>query len=159
MIKDISEAKRLYEQNGQTILTWFNVNKLGKYRIKVSILSVNSIRKQAIGLFFGEFKGSVLRNGNSLKIPKTVFGHYKFTQDEILQDGLLFEITAESGYLSFANASNEPDAQECFTSAARGREFWIEILSENIYRFHCNDNFDTKTYDNFIFDLEISDVE
>ena len=70
----------------------------------------------------------------------------------------------KNGHLIFANASNDPDQHdtELFECGALGREFWIEILAENVYRFHCNDNFcsfSERTYTHFVFDMVVTDME
>jgi len=157
MINEISNAHKLYEKNGETVLNWFHVEKLGKYRVRVKVLDIRSERRQGLALFFQEFKGKIYKNGIPLDIPKGLFKHYVFRQEELLRDELLLEVTADSGCLVFANASNVDFDHDGFECGAMGREFWIEILAEDRYRFHCNDNPSTKTYDHFVFDMEITD--
>ena len=152
--------KNIYEKNGKKIHTWFHLQKIGKFRVELKNIIIDSIRKQGIALFFSEgFRGKVSFNGESLKIPKTKFGHYKFRQEEILTVGFVIDATVENGCLVFANASTEPNCLDSYENSALGREFWIEILSENVYRFHCNDNFEERTYTHFIFDMVITDLE
>ena len=156
-IEDLKD-KNCYTENGEAILNWFHIDKMGSYRIKIENIMVHSERRQALALFFTDFHGKILLNGNSLKIPKGIFQHYLFKQGEEFKNGMLLEVTANSGGIVFATASNEKATPDFFHSGAMGREFWVEILAEGRFRFYCNDNWDSKTYDHMIFDMEITDT-
>ena len=81
---------------------------------------------------------------------RSVFKDGQFPNNE-----MLFIVHAKSGQLVFANASQEG---EFFRCGAFGCAFWIENISENHLRFHCNDHEYDDDFDDLIFDMIITDL-
>ena len=61
-------------------------------------------------------------------------------------------MSVENGGIFFGNAS-EDKSIPMFRSGSFGCAFWIEELTENHLRFHCNDHEYDDDFDDFIFDM------
>lgn len=147
-------GKSSYEDNGKTITRWHQIKYEGEYQLQFRFVSVNSIYRQGIALFFSEFAGQVLLDGVPLKIPKNVFGHYVFREDEFPSKEFILSVCVEKGYLFFGSASERPELG-IFTSGAFGNAFWFEEISDKVYRFHCNDHEMDDDFDDMIFEMSV----
>ena len=151
-------GKSYFEHNGKIIRRWYAIEKDGNYDLIIKIISTNSAHMQGIALFFSEFKGKLQLNGKSLPVLKGKFKHYVFSENQIQPDGLTLSVLAEKGHLVLANGSQLLDDGH-FECGAFGCAFWIEILAENHFRFHCNDYEMDDDFDDLVFDLEIIEIE
>jgi len=147
-------GKSFYEFDGKTIYRWHRIQRLGDYQINVRVVQINSNHKQGIALFFSDFKGMIKLNGSILPVLKGKFKHYTFKQDDILHNEISLTIHAEAGALVIGNASQVP-GDDCYECGALGCAFWIEELSPDCARFHCNDHEYDDDFNDLIFDLEI----
>ncbi len=147
-------GKSSYEFDGKTVYRWHHIHRKGDYNLHFSIKSINSNHKQGIALFFSNFKGRIFLNGDTLPILKGKFKHYTFKEDEISNGEFILNVHAEEGHIFFGNASEVPgnNGYEC---GAFGCAFWIEMIGENHYRFHCNDHEYDDDFNDLIFDMEI----
>ena len=105
---------------------------------------------------------------------------YDYDQSIEFEFGIIMDFDIAEGYVRLANASDFLDdypemiekisAQTgrtrdqfrgcSYTSGFSagylyGNAFWMEQLSDNRYRFHCNDHQMDDDFDDLIFDLEI----
>ena len=147
--------KDYYEDDGKIVYRWHHIEKSGDYQINIKIISTNSEILQGIAMFFSDFKGSISLNGDDIQILQGLFKHYVFKDGQFPNNEMLFIVHAKSGQLVFANASQEG---EFFRCGAFGCAFWIENISDNHLRFHCNDHEYDDDFDDLIFDMIITDL-
>ena len=149
------DGKNFYEYEGITYYRWYYLKERFNYKMRVKFVSTNSVHRQGIALFFGEnFVGELKLNGKTLENLKG-FQHYVFKEKEFENDEFELEVHSTEGYLFFANSSDENGYSKC---GAYHCAFWIETISENIFRFHCNDHDRDDDFDDLIFDLEIESL-
>ena len=148
------DGKNYYEYNGRTYYRWYYLKRKGDYDLKFKIVSTNSKYLQGISLNFANFKGKILLNGQNLPVPKGVFQHYIFRENEFPKNEFCLSVRVDDGDIFLANASQR-DSGDNFSFGAFSYAFWIETLSNGIYRFHCNDFEYDNDFDDLIFDLEI----
>lgn len=147
-------GKNSFSYDGKTFYRWYHLEKMGDYEIRIKIVSVNSPNLQGIALFFKDFKGTILLNGEPLAVLKG-FKHYVFKDGYFPENQLVLTVNAKEGELVFANASQEHGFFHCGAFCCA---FWVETLSENRFRFHCNDHEADDDFDDLIFDMEICDI-
>ena len=150
-------GKSYFEHDGKTFRRWYSIDKVGHYKLKINVISTKSVHKQGIALFFSDFKGNLLLNGENLPVLKGKFKHYVFDEDIVSAHGLILSVQAEKGMLVLGNGSRTP-GDGGFECGAFGCSFWTEALSENKFRFHCNDHEMDDDFDDLIFELEIIDT-
>ena len=148
-------GKNFFEYDGKKFYRWYHLEKLGEYQVKLKIISTKSKNLQGIAMFFSDFNGSVSLNGENIPILKG-FKHYIFKDGEFPDNEMFFIISAKSGHLVFSNTSQEG---AFFHSGAFGCAFWIKIISENHFRFYCNDHEYDDDFDDLIFDMIITDLK
>lgn len=142
-----------FEYEGKTFYRWYNVQKKGHYFIKIKIKSSNSPNLQGIALFFQNFKGSLKLNGEAIEVLDG-FKHYVFKDGYFSDNQFVLEIFADDGALYFSNASQEHNTFHCGAFCCA---FWIEEISDNHLRFHCNDHEADDDFDDLIFDMIITE--
>ena len=147
-------GKSFFEHNGKTFQRWYTIQKDGAYELRFKIISTNSVHRQGIALFFSEFSGQILLNGDPLAVPKRAFQHYVFREGEFPNNEFVLSVQAKSGALMIGNASERAETGK-FTCGAFGCAFWIEQMNTTALRFHCNDHEYDDDFDDLIFDLEI----
>lgn len=142
-----------YEHNGKTYYRWYNLKFDTTFIVRFKLVSTKSAFNQAIALFFSDFKGDLYINNQKVKILKG-FKHYLFKTQDFETDFLELRVCPQNGYLFFGNASEDPRGigYEC---GAFGCAFWIEILDQQTYRFHCNDHEYDDDFDDLVFDCSI----
>ena len=145
-------GKSMFEHEGKVYQRWYYIEKHGNYRIRFKIVSTNSPHRQGIALFFSDFKKSMELNGEKLRVLKG-FKHYVFKEGEFENDEFILTVNATEGCLTFANASEDP-ILKTYKCGAYCCAFWIEQISDNYLRFHCNDHESDDDFDDLIFDLE-----
>ena len=175
-------GRETFEEDGKVFYRSYKVEEQGEFRLNIRVVSINSPYRQAIAFSLSsspKFKGSILINGQKFQAEKKKLNYVMPVvlpdNDEIIMD---FDIA--EGYVRLANASDFLDdypemiekisAQTgrtrdqfrgcSYTSGFSagylyGNAFWMEQLSDNRYRFHCNDHQMDDDFDDLIFDLEI----
>ena len=175
-------GRETFEEDGKVFYRTYKVEKQGKFRLKIRVVSINSPYRQAIAFSLSsspKFKGSILINGRKFQAETKKLNYVMPValpnNNEIIMD---FDIA--EGYVRLANASDFLDdypemiekisAQTgrtrnqfrgcSYTSGFSaghlyGNAFWMEQLSDNRYRFYCNDHQMDDDFDDLIFDLEI----
>ncbi len=142
---------------GTTYYRRYNIQNYGDYRLRIHGITTNSPYKQGIALFFSEFQGKIQLYGKELPVFKEKFKHYVFSTEEIPHGTLVFSVHAKGGSLIIANASARLGAAG-FTCGTFGNAFWIEKISENHLRFHCNDHELDDDFNDLLFDLTIETI-
>ena len=175
-------GRETFEENGKVFYRSYKVEEQGKFRLKLRVVSINSPYRQAIAFSLSsspKFKGSILINGQKFQAEKKKLNYVMPValpdNNEIIMD---FDIA--EGYVRLANASDFLDdypemiekisAQTgrtrdqfrgcSYTSGFSaghlyGNAFWMDQLSDNRYRFYCNDHKMDDNFDDLVFDLEI----
>lgn len=181
-------GKEFVEADGRIYRRSFKIEKLGRFRCVIQILEIHSEYRQGIAFALSqkpEFKGKVCINGQLWKPDQGKRTAYVIpvAQTEKM-DRIELDLDIWQGYFRLANASDflddYPDLIEkisaqtgrtreqfrgCsytsgFTAANMyGNAFWIETISDNQYRFHCNDHKMDEDFDDLIFDLEIIEAD
>lgn len=173
------------EMDGKVYYRSYRIDKQGKFRVKIHIVSINSNYNQGIAFRFStvpKFKGTLSLNGERFVPEKKQHQNYIFPVAIPEHDHIVMDLDIVDGHLILANASDYlddyPDLIERiskqtgrtreqfrgnsyasgFTAAhLYGNAFWIEALSDNCYRFHCNDHRLDDDFDDLIFDMELGD--
>ena len=173
-----------FEENGKVFYRCYKINKQGKFQIKLRVVSIDSSYNQAIAFSLSsapKFKGTIYINGNKFT-PEKKSIHYVIPVTLQDKNDIIMDFDIDGGYVYFANASDFLDdypelIQQISAQTGRGRDqfrgnsftsgftasylygnaFWIEYLSENCFRFHCNDHKMDDDYNDFVFDIELID--
>lgn len=173
------------EFDEKTYYRTYELNRQGKIRLTLRILSIQSKYRQGIAFAFSKkpsFKGGILLNGEPF-IPQK--GQRLFVIPVSLPEKaeIIMDLDVIEGDISLSNASDFLDdypemiegiaqltgrAREDFRgntyasgfTAANlyGNAFWIEPISETLYRFHCNDHQLDDDFDDMVFELEIENL-
>jgi hypothetical protein len=173
-----------FEENGKTFYRSYKIEKNGTFELKVTIVSIDSMYRQAIAFNLSskpKFKGTLVINGEKFTPPKKqqfyVMPVAFPNKTEITMDFDIFE-----GYVSISNASDFLDdypeligkisaqtgrTREQFRGCSYtsgftagylyGNAFWMEQISNTQYRFHCNDHKLDDDFNDLVFDLEVRD--
>lgn len=178
-------GRETFEENGKVFYRSYKVEEQGRFRLKIQIVSINSPYRQAIAFRLSsspKFKGTLLINGQQLKEEKKRL-NYVMPVALPNENEVVMDLDVAEGNISLANASDFLDdypemiekisAQTgrtrdqfrgcSYTSGFSagilyGNAFWMEQLSDNRYRFHCNDHQLDDDFDDLVFDLEIQSV-
>lgn len=175
-------GRQSVEVDGKVYYRSFKIERHGKVRLVIRIISIDSKYKQGVAFSFSrspKFKGTLSLNGQKF-VPKKGQQHYVIPVACLEECEIVIDLDMLEGYFLLANASDclddYPDMIERIsqqTSRSRdqfrgnsytsgftaanlyGNAFWVESFSKNRYRFHCNDHWMDDDFDDFIFDLEI----
>lgn len=178
-------GKETFEAEGKTFCRSWKILKHGKFCLAMQVKQIHSTYKQGIAFSLSTspvFKGSIHINGINWPID-TRMNHVIPVSLDAPYDKVIMDLNVRDGYIRIANASDFLDdypeliakvsAQTgrtreqfrgcTFTSgfaAANmyGNAFWIEMLTENLFRFHCNDHEMDDDFDDLVFDLEIVEL-
>ena len=176
-------GRSYFQEGGKTFFRFQRIEEKGHYQFKIKFVSVNSPYKQGIAFKFSskpEFKGEIIINGVRLEKPKKKRLNYVIEEALFKENEFVAELLLIEGFVVFCNASDilgdypglvdkvaeltgKPAEQfegKGYTSgfsAANmyGNAFWVEVLSDNRYRFHCNDHKLDDDFDDLIFDVEV----
>lgn len=173
-------GKSFFEDNGTIFYRFIRIEKKGNYQLRFKFIKVNSLYKQGIAIGFSKnpvFKGSIHLNGERLEkakkrvnyvIEEGMFPNNEFTlsiqnEEEFITlsgasdflgdySGLLDKVSKLTGKSQLENKS--------FTSGVTaanmyGNAFWIEVISDKCYRFHCNDHELDDDFDDLVFEFEV----
>lgn len=174
-------GKSTVEAEGKTFYRSYEFVEIGKHRLKIKIISVNSPYRQGLAFSFSKdpkFKGSLDINGKrfvpekrnlSYVLPVSFPDDVEFILDLNIENGS-FYLSNASDYLddypelveqiSRQTGRSRDQFRGCsYTSGlsgySSGNAFWIEALSEMCNRFYCNDHEMDDDFNDLIFDLEI----
>ena len=145
---------------GKTYYNRFPIYADSDYKVVIRLISVDSTNQQGIALKFCDFDGEVRINGEMIEIPRKNYQDYilRVPKDEdICGMEVTIDIHPIKGYVYFENASALYGSSTFTTGefSSHYNGFWLEQLSDNSYRFHCNDHEKDEDFNDFIFDLEI----
>ncbi len=174
------QGRETFECNGKVFYRNYKVDRNGKFQLKIQIVSINSPYRQAIAFSLSsspKFKGTIFINGQSFT-PQNM--NYVMPVNLPGENQIIMDVDVLEGYIRLANASDYLDdypeliekisaqtnrTREQFRGCSYtsgftagflyGNAFWIEKISDNCYRFHCNDHKLDDDFDDLIFDLEI----
>lgn len=175
-------GRQSVEVDGNVYYRSYRIERKGKYRLRIRVISINSEYDQGIAFTFSRtprFIGTLFLNGQKF-VPDKRQQHYVVPIAYPEKNELVMDLDVLEGYFVLANASDCLDDYPALidrisqqTGRSRdqfrgnsytsgftasnlyGNAFWIEALSENRYRFHCNDHRMDDDFDDLIFDLEI----
>ena len=173
------------EVDGKVYYRSYRIERQGKYRLVIRIISINSEYNQGIAFTFSrtpKYKGTLFLNGQKF-VPEKRQQNYVVPVAYPEKNELVMDLDVLDGYVVLANASDYLDdypalidrisqqtgrSREQFrgnsytsgftASNLYGNAFWVESFSKNLYRFHCNDHQMDDDFDDLIFDLEIESL-
>lgn len=176
-------GKDFVEIDGKEYFRFYKICLKGNVKVKIHVVSINSDYKQGIAFRVSqkpEFVGTILLNGQLLTQERGRTQNYVIPVALPEKGDFVIELGAKEGELILANASDVLDDHtdlikriskqtgrtreefrgnsyvSGFTAAhLYGNAFWMEMLSENYYRFHCNDHKMDEDFDDLIFDLKV----
>lgn len=150
-------GKTFYEYDGKTYYRWYNLKIEKPYVVSFRLISSSSANKQGIALFFSDFNGELYINNQKVKNLRG-FKHYLFKAQDFENEALKLHVYPQDGFLFFGNASENPKTTgyEC---GAFGCAFWIEPISPDINRFHCNDHEYDDDFDDLVFDMILTEIK
>lgn len=178
-------GQETFEEEGKIFYRFYRIDKKGKFRLTIRVVSTNSKYRQAIAFSLStepKFKGGLFINGQKFMQEKKKNNYVMpVTPPDKIEIVMEFDIV--EGYVCIANASDFLDdypeiIERISTQTGRTREqfrgcsytsgfsasylygnaFWMEQLSDNQYRFYCNDHQMDDDFDDLIFDLEIESI-
>ena len=173
------------EEDGRMYYRYYKIEKQGRFRLKIRVISINSPYFRGIAFSLSsspKFKGTLLLNEQKFKLDRKQFVYVMPVslpdRNEIVMD---FDVA--EGHILLSNASDFLDdypelIEKVSAQTGRTREqfrgctyvsgiapgflygnaFWLEKLSDDLYRFHCNDHKMDDDFDDMIFELEIGDL-
>lgn len=175
-------GRETFEEDGKIFYRFYKFGMQGKFQMKIQVISINSDYHQAIAFSLStdpKFKGTLLINGQRF-VPEKKKINYVMPVKLPDNIEIIMDFDVVEGYIYLANASDFLDdypeiiekisaqtgrSREQFRgcsftsgfSAANmyGNAFWVEVLSDNRYRFHCNDHKLDDDFDDLIFDVEV----
>lgn len=178
-------GRETYEENGKIFYRSYKIDKSGKFRVIIRVVSINSPYRQAIAFSLSnkpKFKGVLYINGTQF-VPEKKQLNYVIPVALPDKSEIVFDLDIVGGYLRLANASDFLDdypelIEQISAQTGRSREqfrgcsytsgfaagflyanaFWVEQIPNNRYRFHCNDHKMDDDFDDLIFDLEIESL-
>lgn len=178
-------GRQSIEADGKVYYRSYKIERQGKVRLVIRIISINSNYKQGVAFSFSrspKFKGTLFLNGQKF-VPENRQQHYVIPVVCPEENEIVMDLDVLDGYFLLANASDYLDdypalierlSQQTgrsrdqfrgnsytsgFTAAnLYGNAFWVESFSKNLHRFHCNDHRMDDDFDDFIFDLEIESL-
>lgn len=178
-------GRETFEEDGKIFYRSYRIDKQGKFQLKIRVVSINSKYRQAIAFSLSaepKFKGALLINGQKF-MPEKKKTNYVMPVTLPDKIEIIMDFDVVEGYVYLANASDYLDdypalierisqqtgrsrdqfrgnsyASGFTASNLYGNAFWVESLSKNLYRFHCNDHRMDDDFDDFIFDLEIESL-
>lgn len=179
-------GKEFYECDGKVFYRSHKIDRHGKFRLKIQVVSINSPYRQAIAFILStapKFKGTILINGQKFTPQKRKNIDYIMPVAFPDKTEITMELEVEEGYICIANASDflddYPDLIEKISAQTNrmrdqfrgcsytsgfspgllyGNAFWMENLSETCWRFYCNDHKMDDDFDDLIFDVEMEEL-
>lgn len=179
------DGRQKIEADEKAYYRSYRIERQGKYRLVIRIISIDSEYDQGIAFTFSRtprFKGSLILNGQKF-VPEKRQQYYVVPVAYPEKNELVMDLDVLDGYFVLASASDYLDdyptlidrisqqtgrSREQFrgnsytsgftASNLYGNAFWIEAFSKNRYRFHCNDHRMDDDFDDLIFDLEIESL-
>jgi len=179
------DGRQKIEADEKAYYRSYRIERQGKYRLVIRIISIDSEYDQGIAFTFSRtprFKGSLILNGQKF-VPEKRQQNYVVPVAYPEKNELEMDLDVLDGYFVLSSASDYLDdypalidrisrqtgrSREQFrgnsytsgftASNLYGNAFWIEAFSKNRYRFHCNDHQMDDDFDDLIFDLEIESL-
>lgn len=149
------DGKEQIVYNDKIVRRAFKIKEPGEYVIKLKVISENSPFNQAILVFFNSFNGEFFLLDKRIDIPKKRFPHMILWTDDICDD-LMVKVKLNSGSFMLCNGSDPIGTKQICHSLYLGCAIHVEKLSDNLYRFNCNDHEDDDDFNDLIFDMEIN---
>jgi len=144
------------EYKGKKIIKLFRFGEKGRFILKFDFVKSNAENDQALVVFFTDFKGKITVDGKTIKPRGKAFPQLRFWEGNPKKT-ICFDLIIESGRIAIANRGQSEDS-EFYHSLVFGCAMMPEQISENKYRFYCNDHKINDDFDDLIFDLEITKV-
>ena len=179
------DGKQRVEADEKILYRSYRIEQQGRFRLTIRVISINSEYNQGIAFSFTKqpkFQGTLYLNGK-IFVPEKKRQNYIIPVTCLENKEIVMDLDVQDGYFLLANASDFLDdypnlidkiSQQTgrsrnqfrgnsytsgFTAAnLYGNAFWLEMLSENHYRFHCNDHKMDNDFDDMIFEMTITDL-
>jgi len=186
MLKEFFETTNQYcvVHEGKKYYHYLPIDRKGHIKLQFEIVSTNSPCEQGIAYALGKetkFKGKIFFNGVRVRKPRnkhTVVvidkGEYDgdyFTLDFYIEEGMIRLACASDqvgdypGILDFVcqrtGKTLDQFEHHCYISgiACKNNAFWIETVSDSVYRFHCDDHHGRATFDSLIFEMTVLELD
>lgn len=181
----VFNGRETFEEDGKVFYRSYKIEKQGNFLLKIRVISINSMYRQAVAFSLSStprFTGTLRINGQQFKAEKKKT-NYVIPVELPDKSEIIMELDIVEGFVRIANASDflgdYPQLiEQISTQTGRTREqfrgnsytsgftaanlygnaFWVESLSENCFRFHCNDHRMDDDFDDLVFDLEIETI-
>ncbi len=144
------------EYKGKKIIKLFRFCEKGRFILKFDYVKSNAKNDQSLVIFFTDFKGKMMVDGKEIKPHSKSFPQISFWKGKP-KPTICLDLIIESGRIAIANRGQSEDS-EFYHSLVFGCAMMPEQISENKYRFYCNDHKINDDFDDLIFDLEITKV-
>ena len=146
------------EYKGRKLIAFYRLDQKGNYRLKQSVISVDTPCRHAIVFHLDEFEGKIYAKGKELKKEKRKFPQLIFPEDEMPREFEL-EVVLKEGNLVICNGYEYPDCPELWGSLSNGCAMYMEEIAPNHLIFHCNDYYNDDDLNDFVFSMEINKLE
>lgn len=151
------DGKWEMEYKGKNIFKSFRFYQKGDFLFKFEYVESNSHLDQAITLHFIDFNGKIFLNGEETKTKNKRFPQINMWEGEN-KSSFELRLIIDEGFVALANSTQVSEGSIYYDSLVFGCAMFYEMLSENKYRFYCNDRDNDDDFDDLIFDLEITKV-
>jgi len=148
--------------------------------VKFTRVSSSSPYYTGIAFSFEDYSGEIIINDQTFEVPSKKRTFYVIEMQEGLKSTFFLKLASGKGKITFSCASDtlgdyreeiekfcrhtgtkiEDVPSRSFKSGlgnpyAKANMFWIEQITESLYRFHCNDHLVDDDFDDLIFDVEV----
>lgn len=142
------------DYKGKKINRFYTYDRKGTHILRFTFVSTNSVNEQGITFHLSRFKGEMYINGEKVKIRKSKFPQLIF-EEKFAPKEFEVKVILEDGDITICNGCSVPDRSNIWRSLSEGCAMIIEKLSEDSFRFHCNDVDNDDDFDDLIFDMQI----
>lgn len=147
------------EHNGTIYRRFLSVKISSSTTLCFQFAGGNSIFEQAIVIVFPRgFSGKVHVNGKNVPIRKTAFPKLNFWESTSPKT-FKIKITGFTGEIKICNGSDPTGMKQFCKHLSDGCAMIVETLTENQFRFHCNDHQINDDCTDLVFDLQILSQE
>ena len=152
------QNSNIIEHNGLVYHRFFSAKVTTCTTLSFRFISSSSMFEQAIVIAFPRgFAGDVRVNGKHIPIRKTAFPKLNFWESTSLRS---FDVTVMGfqGEIKICNGSDPTGTKQFCKCLSDGCAMVIENLTENKFRFHCNDHQFDDDCNDLVFDLQLTET-
>ena len=139
--------------NGKTLMLMDKITVPLNFRLMIRLISIDSAWEQGIAIKVAKAKGEIF---SCLSQQKNHYIH--IWQDAFAeQRELQYRVTANENQLSVWNIWNRGDG--CTDAWVMGAAMIKEVISENHFRYYCNDGHPDDNFSDIIFELNVLEID